>query len=331
MKNNNIKILVCYHKKDRLLKNEVLVPIHCGRSIAFNESKDGKISDEEYQWLLNNTIGDDTGENISNLNREVNEMTAIYWAWKNYDELGNPDYIGLMHYRRLFNFKSYMGEPSNEILDLLGLDKKTLERVFNNYSFVSRCNNNCCKNLHAFRYYQSFVNLSESYHPILYNQYKKNKNEEKYYCTNMFILSKKDFFNMCEEIFPLMFDVLEKNQNEIHQKFMNSAKVHWHHKDYDNAYKVFISNNNRHPRLIGFMMERVVSLYLIYLHEIYKEKALDVPVYFMFRKNNTFMQNIFSIRRFYQYKIITICGFRIKFKVNDYKTNIKNLNKPSGL
>lgn len=47
-------------------------------------------------------IGDDTGDNISALNDSYNEMTALYWAWKNYDKLGNPDYIGLMHYRRHF-------------------------------------------------------------------------------------------------------------------------------------------------------------------------------------------------------------------------------------
>lgn len=42
----NIKILVCYHKKDKLYKNDVLVPIHCGRAVAKEKSKDGIVSDE---------------------------------------------------------------------------------------------------------------------------------------------------------------------------------------------------------------------------------------------------------------------------------------------
>ena len=58
------------------------------------------MSEKDYQWMLDNMIGDDTGDNISELNRNFNELTAIYWAWKNYDKLGNPDYIGLAHYRR---------------------------------------------------------------------------------------------------------------------------------------------------------------------------------------------------------------------------------------
>lgn len=61
--------------------------------------------DERLAWLTSNMIGDDTGDNISHKNSSYNELTAVYWAWKNYDKLGNPDYIGLMHYRRHFIFR----------------------------------------------------------------------------------------------------------------------------------------------------------------------------------------------------------------------------------
>ena len=98
----NIKILVGYHKPAKLYKSDIYVPIHLGRALATEASKDGKMSQEDYQWMLDNMIGDDTGDNISELNRYFCELTAIYWAWKNYDKLGNPDYIGLCHYRRLF-------------------------------------------------------------------------------------------------------------------------------------------------------------------------------------------------------------------------------------
>jgi hypothetical protein len=35
-----------------------------------------------------------------------NELTAIYWAWKNYNEIGNPSHLGFMHYRRHFLFNN---------------------------------------------------------------------------------------------------------------------------------------------------------------------------------------------------------------------------------
>ena len=38
-------------------------------------------------------IGYNTGYNISDKNREYCKLTGIYWAWKNYDKLENPDYI----------------------------------------------------------------------------------------------------------------------------------------------------------------------------------------------------------------------------------------------
>lgn len=46
---------------------------------------------------------DNVGDNISIKNPNYNELTAVYWAWKN---LENMDAIGLVHYRRLLSLKS---------------------------------------------------------------------------------------------------------------------------------------------------------------------------------------------------------------------------------
>lgn len=82
----NIKILVAYHKPSINIKDDVFFPIHVGKKNNPN---------------LNLEIqGDDTGDNISDMNPLYCEMTAIYWGWKNL----KVDYVGLCHYRRFFSF-----------------------------------------------------------------------------------------------------------------------------------------------------------------------------------------------------------------------------------
>ncbi|HEV5298472.1 TPA: DUF4422 domain-containing protein, partial [Streptococcus pneumoniae] len=66
----NIKIIVATHKSFEMPQNkELYFPVHVGC-----EGKD----DLGYQ-------GDNTGENISQLNPYYCELTGLYWAWKNLD------------------------------------------------------------------------------------------------------------------------------------------------------------------------------------------------------------------------------------------------------
>lgn len=58
---------------------------------------------------------DDIGDNISQHNQYVNEMSLIYWISKNYDLIGNPDYIGIAHYRRMLNHEDWMLQPNSII------------------------------------------------------------------------------------------------------------------------------------------------------------------------------------------------------------------------
>ena len=64
-----LKLLICYHKKDVLLKDDILTPIHVGRALA--RKKLGE-DNPDFRWLVENMIGDDTGENISSKNSSYN-------------------------------------------------------------------------------------------------------------------------------------------------------------------------------------------------------------------------------------------------------------------
>lgn len=68
-----------------------------------------------YKELLVGDLFDGNGVNINDLNPYINEITAMYWLWKNCTD----DIIGLVHYRRFFTL-------DNDILTY-----KDAERIIN--------------------------------------------------------------------------------------------------------------------------------------------------------------------------------------------------------
>lgn len=84
----NIKILVCCHKNEFWVSNDVYYPIHVGKQNHTNVDL--------------GIPGDNEGDNISNKNNNYCELTGMYWAWKN---MTGVDAIGLCHYRRYFDFE----------------------------------------------------------------------------------------------------------------------------------------------------------------------------------------------------------------------------------
>ncbi|MDO5386094.1 MAG: DUF4422 domain-containing protein, partial [Pseudomonadota bacterium] len=296
-KKPSVKILVGYHKPAVLLKDDILTPIHLGRALATKASKDGAMSEEDYQWMLDNMIGDDTGDNISQLNREFCEVTAMYWAWKNYDKLGNPDYIGFMHYRRHFIFnenfsseKLWEGCYEYDILDdnyikNCGLDSASIrkylaEQECDMFTTPYVSSNLSVENQH--RDLLPFLNiddllLSKKITEDLYPEYKEDINlyfsSNKHYWYHSFIMKKEVFFQYCEWLFPILL----KLHTEI---------------NYTN-YSVM------RKRAIGFISERLHGVFITHLFaENYKKikyipfakvHKTDFPktVFPAFNKNNT--------------------------------------------
>lgn len=188
-------ILVAAHKNFPMPDKEGYMPILVGASRNFKPEID-------YQR-------DDQGENISIKNPNYNELTAIYWAWKN---LNNVDAIGLVHYRRyFFTSKSYtlsnvmnIDEIEKLLLknDLI-LPKKRNYYIESNYSHYIHAHHQDPIDKTRCIIEQSFPEYLTSFDNVM-----KNK---KAHMFNMFIMNRKIFDSYCSFI----FSVLEKLEDQI--------------------------------------------------------------------------------------------------------------------
>ena len=224
-----IEILVAAHKEFPMPKKKGYLPVLVG---AIKNYKPG-IS---YQR-------DDVGENISSKNPNYNELTAVYWAWKN---LKDVDAVGLVHYRRLFfdkkpyNLNNVISVGKvHQLLqkyDVL-LPKKRNYYIETNYSHY----------IHA--HHQEPLDktreiIKKSY-PAYLKEFDRVMKNRKAHMFNMFIMRREAFDSYCN----FMFDVLGKLENTID-----------------------ISNYSvQEARVFGYISELLMDVWLYTTKESYKE------------------------------------------------------------
>ncbi len=215
-KNPLIKIFVSYIKPSFLYKTKILTPIHLGREIATEYSKDGVISEADLIWLNTNCIYDNDFEgNISATNRRVGFLTGTYKAWKNYDKINSPKYFGSFGYRRLFKPKF--------LEDLQMYDCVIPYRVD-----FSKTGPNIKQHVIKLQGEKTLNLLIESLkhvHPKDSKELDKYLNQTSAYMYEMYVMKKNVFFEFCEWIFPLLFYLLKKTPEEFGFKNNNSIEA----------------------------------------------------------------------------------------------------------
>ena len=235
---DDFKIYVVTHKNVKLdnLPDGYEI-IHAGRATA----------KENFGYA-----GDDTGENISRLNRYLNEITALYWMWKNTSQA----IIGLCHYRRFFSAdgENFLTETqAREILrdcDLIVVKEKFF--VLTQHELKSLvCGGDLCSFVekifrkHIARkqpdYLDAFDYVSGSFAEFMYE---------------IFITRRKIFDAYCEWLFSFVIDVTE----EVLAK-TNLAEI----------------DNPRKYRAVGLVSERLMTVWL--MKNNFRLKALPVIFY----------------------------------------------------
>jgi len=218
----NIKIFVTYKDRHQLIKSDILTPIQTGRAIA----------DEIFEDM----IGDDTGDNISTENPKYNELSAQYWVWKNYDKIGNPDYVGFMHYRRHFCFDTSLLSKQEKtwlkysnVYRLNTIDDEYIKQNFSRAKIENYIQDYDCivlkpydvSNLGKKTIREQYGCIPEQQTEIfdimltsvakLFPEYREDIDEFKkssiQYLCNMFIMRKNDFFEYSNFCFSVLSDI----------------------------------------------------------------------------------------------------------------------------
>lgn len=112
-----MKIIIATHKAYPMPSDPLYLPVHAGAAVS------GAVL--PYQR-------DDEGENISALNKNYCELTALYWAWKNLDE----DYLGLCHYRRYYGRKGQPLPVRAVLKQKAAADEASLEPLLKEYPVI---------------------------------------------------------------------------------------------------------------------------------------------------------------------------------------------------
>lgn len=196
---DRIQIIVATHKKYRMPKDPMYLPLHVGA--------EGKI-DKQGRPLDLGYMKDNIGENISAKNGGYCELTGLYWAWKNL----KSDYIGLVHYRRHFT----NGKKSKDRFDSIltypqvapDLDKYRVFVPQKRHYYIETLSSHYAHTHYIEQLDKTRDIIAEKY-PDYLETFDQVIQQRSGYMFNMMIMRKDDLDRYCTWLFDILF-VLEK-------------------------------------------------------------------------------------------------------------------------
>lgn len=152
--------------------------------------------------------GDNTGDNISVKNPNYNELTALYWGWKNLD----VDGMGLVHYRRYLSLKG--GKSFDNILTM-DESKKLLSKydviLPKRRNYYIETNKSHYLHVHEKEPLEVMTKVIRQDYPEYVPAMEKVFNRTWAHMFNMFIMKKKVLNEYC----TWLFDILSKVEDQI--------------------------------------------------------------------------------------------------------------------
>jgi len=176
-------------------ENDFLIPIQAGAALTDIKKYDNR---------------DNLGENISDRNKTMAEMTAIYWIWKNAPKSG---YKGICHYRRQFivSPEEYCAIINNDIDVVLNVPRFVLPNLGDQFTALTDNDKGVLLDI-----------IKEKY-PEYYNSAVNHFNQQLFYSCNMMIAKQEVFDEYCKFAFDILLsfdDYFKKIGEERNVKFV---------------------------------------------------------------------------------------------------------------
>ncbi len=189
-----VKILVAVHKNYRMPDDPMYLPVFVGKEI---------------HPTVNHTFqGDNTGDNISAKNPHYNELTALYWGWKNLD----VDALGLVHYRR------YLTLGHSKDLSTI-LNQEQVEQLFQDADVILpkkrhyyiETNESHYLHVHEHAPLEITRQVLKDDYPEYFPAFEQVMKQTSAHYFNMMIMKKKPLDEYCQ----WLFDVLGKVEQQV--------------------------------------------------------------------------------------------------------------------
>ena len=226
----NISVYVVTHKKFEMNLPQGYQIIHAGRE-------------------LNNDLGyngDNSGENISKLNPYLNELTAMYWIWKN----TKNDYVGTAHYRRYFSDRNSYQFSAESILKV----QQAYEYLKKYDVLIGRegVSSNTQRTLImaedsdgneeiAIKAITIIKKMIEKYQSKYLDAFDKIMNSQGFFYCNMLITRKYVYDELCQWLFSFILPATEEFLKEVNVDELTTKQ----------------------KRILGFCAERMMSVWLL--------------------------------------------------------------------
>jgi len=154
-------------------------------------------------------VFDDTGDNISTLNKYLGDLTGLYWVWKNTDET----VVGTNQYRRMWDtdqVRQMQYDPDTlYVLQRIDFDETAYDQYVKHHGQFGM-------DLLFDAQRQGRIDLPniESLKSVRY-----------LHCNNMFYANRKVFDHVCARLFPIVFDLFDKIKYIVHTAPANQTRT----------------------------------------------------------------------------------------------------------